>query len=218
MENEQSLSVGQIKGRAAASNATNRFERLVSVGIDDGWGQAPAEDVLCTDVSIERPRTVITRNSSPDLPFDRSLNPYRGCEHGCIYCFARPSHAYLGLSPGLDFETKLIARPEAPKLLARELSMPRYEPRVIALGTNTDPYQPIEKTYKIMRSVLEVLEAFRHPVAIVTKGSLIERDVDILARMARLDLVRVGISVTSLGRFRARRNHACPRQNADCAR
>ncbi|MCY4181084.1 MAG: PA0069 family radical SAM protein, partial [Litoreibacter sp.] len=153
---------------------------------------------LRTEISIERPRKVITKNSSPDLSFDRSINPYRGCEHGCIYCFARPSHAYLGLSPGLDFETKLIARPDAAELLARELSAKRYVPKVIAIGTNTDPYQPIEKEYKIMRSVLEVLEEFGHPVAIVTNGSLIERDIDILSRLAQRSLVRVGISVTSL--------------------
>ncbi|MEM6407419.1 MAG: PA0069 family radical SAM protein [Pseudomonadota bacterium] len=198
MKTERSLIAGQKRGRAATSNATNRYEQLVSVGIDDGWGRDPEPDVLRTQVTLERPRKVITKNSSPDVPFNRSLNPYRGCEHGCIYCFARPTHAYLGFSPGLDFETKLIARPDAAQILERELSSPRYVPRVLAIGTNTDPYQPIEKEYRIMRSVLEVLEAYQHPVAIVTKGSLIERDIDILARMARAGLVRVGISVTSL--------------------
>jgi DNA repair photolyase len=141
---------------------------------------------------------MITYVRSPDLPFDRSINPYRGCEHGCVYCFARPSHAYLGLSPGLDFETRLIARPDAPQVLRRELAARRYQPAPLAIGTNTDPYQPIEKEHRIMRACLEVLAEARHPVAIVTKGSLIERDLDILAPMARQGLLRVGISVTTL--------------------
>ena len=146
----------------------------------------------------ERPRSVITRNSSPDVPFDRSLNPYRGCEHGCIYCFARPSHAWLGLSPGLDFETRLIARPGAAAQLERELARKSYRPKVLAIGTNTDPYQPIERDRRIMRAVLEALCAHRHPVGIVTKGALIERDLDILAEMAARGLAQVGISVTTL--------------------
>ena len=165
---------------------------------DDGWDVPEDLPPLRTTVSIERPRKVITRNTSPDLSFDRSINPYRGCEHGCIYCFARPTHAYLGLSPGLDFETKLIARPEAPGVLERELRAKSYVPKVIAIGTNTDPYQPIEKTHRIMRGILEVLYAYRHPVAIVTKGTLIERDLDILGEMGRMGLARVGISVTTL--------------------
>ncbi|NHX27687.1 radical SAM protein, partial [Escherichia coli] len=160
---------------------------------------------LRTEVRVERPRRVITRNASPDVPFDRSINPYRGCEHGCIYCFARPTHAYLGLSPGLDFETRLIARPEAPELLARELSRPGYRPSVLAIGTNTDPYQPIERDRGIMRGILEVLRDFRHPVAIVTKGTLIERDLDILSEMAAANLMRVGISVTTLDPVLARK-------------
>lgn len=157
-----------------------------------------------TQVSDERPRRVISRNTSPDLSFDRSINPYRGCEHGCIYCFARPSHAYLGLSPGLDFERQLIARPSAPEVLERELRAKSYVPKTIAIGTNTDPYQPIEQDRRIMRGVLQVLAAFQHPVAIVTKGTLIERDVDILAPMAAKGLVRVGISVTTLDNATAR--------------
>ncbi|MHC0052858.1 PA0069 family radical SAM protein [Actibacterium sp. D379-3] len=191
-------------GRASASNHTGRFEPYARVAVADGW--TPDEDLppVRTEVRLERPRSVITRNSSPDVPFDRSINPYRGCEHGCIYCFARPTHAYLGLSPGLDFETRLIARPTAPEVLARELSKPSYQPRVIAIGTNTDPYQPIEQEHRIMRRILEVLLDFRHPVTIVTKGTLIERDVDILADLAALDLVRVGISVTTLDRKLAR--------------
>jgi len=185
-------------GRAAATNATNRFEPLRRELFHDGWDAEEDLPPLRTEVTVERPRRVITRNTSPDVSFDRSINPYRGCEHGCIYCFARPSHAYLGLSPGLDFETRLIARPDAPDALARELSARSYRPGVIAIGTNTDAYQPIEKERRIMRRILEVLEEFNHPVAIVTKGTLIERDIDILGRMAARGLARVGVSVTTL--------------------
>ncbi len=188
------------KARAATTNRTGRFEPYARIAVDDGWPRDEALPPLRTELSLERPRSVISRNSSPDLPFDRSINPYRGCEHGCIYCFARPTHAWLGLSPGLDFETRLVARPTAPEVLARELSAKRYRPRTIAIGTNTDPYQPIEKEQRIMRRILEVLLEFRHPVGIVTKGTLIERDIDILQDMAALGLVRVGISVTSLDR------------------
>ena len=190
--------VARGKGRGARSNAPSRFEAHAREAVDDGW--APEDDLppLRTEVSVERPRSVITRNTSPDLSFDRSINPYRGCEHGCTYCFARPSHAWLGLSPGLDFETKLIARPDAPEVLARELARSGYRPATIAIGTNTDPYQPIERDYRVMRRLLEVLAAHNHPVAIVTKGTLIERDLDILAPMAARGLAKVGISVTSL--------------------
>ncbi|RSK31979.1 PA0069 family radical SAM protein [Rhodovulum iodosum] len=192
-------------GRGAGGNPANRYDRLSTEAAWDGW--APEEDLppLRTEVSLERPRRVITRNSSPDVPFDRSINPYRGCEHGCVYCFARPSHAWLGLSPGLDFETRLVARPEAPQRLARELARPAYRPAPIAIGTNTDPYQPIEREHRIMRGLLEVLLDHRHPVAIVTKGTLIERDLDLLAEMARRRLVRVGVSLTTLDRDLARR-------------
>ncbi|MEO9823955.1 MAG: PA0069 family radical SAM protein [Paracoccaceae bacterium] len=186
------------RGRAASSNEVGRFEPYQRSEFDDGWEVEGEEAALRTEVSLERPRKVITRNTSPDLSFDRSINPYRGCEHGCIYCFARPTHAYLGLSPGLDFETKLIARPQAPEVLERELRSKSYVPDVIAIGTNTDPYQPIEKTHKIMRQILEVLLEYRHPVAVVTKGTLIERDADILGEMGRLGLARVGISITTL--------------------
>ncbi|UOA31852.1 hypothetical protein DSM110093_01627 [Sulfitobacter sp. DSM 110093] len=188
----------RVLGRAAGSNDAGRFERHARVAEDDGWAREEVLPVLRTNTSIEVPRRVITYNRSPDLPFDRSINPYRGCEHGCVYCFARPSHAYLGLSPGLDFETQLIARPEAPAVLARELRAKRYEVAPIAIGTSTDPYQPIEKTHGIMRDCLEVLSDFNHPVAIVTKGSLIERDIDILSDMAKRGLAAVGISVTTL--------------------
>ncbi|PJI91703.1 DNA repair photolyase [Yoonia maricola] len=185
-------------GRAAASNPDVRFDILRAEAVDDGWEREDELPVLRTEVTDEMARSVISKNTSPDLSFDRSINPYRGCEHGCIYCYARPSHAFLGLSPGLDFETKLIARPNAAAQLRKELSNPRYAPKMIALGTNTDPYQPIEKTRKIMREVLEVLRDFNHPVAIVTKGTLIERDIDILTPMAAKGLVRVGISITTL--------------------
>ena len=149
-------------------------------------------------MQVDATRKIITRNESPDIGFDRSINPYRGCEHGCVYCFARPTHAYLGLSPGLDFESKLFAKPDAPALLERELAAANYEPRTIAIGTNTDPYQPIEKKYEIMRRILEVLERAGHPVGIVTKSALVTRDIDILSRMAKRNLVRVAISVTTL--------------------
>ena len=185
-------------GRAAVSNPAVRFDRYHSDWVDDGWPNDDPMPVLRTEVSEETPRKIITKNTSPDLSFDRSINPYRGCEHGCIYCFARPSHAYLGLSPGLDFETKLIARPGAAKLLEIELRAKSYVPRVIAIGTNTDPYQPIEKEREIMREILGVLARFNHPVGIVTKGTLIERDIDILAPLAAKGLCRVGISITTL--------------------
>ena len=188
----------KILGRAAGSNQVGRFERHTQEAVDDGSARDEVLPVLRTQTAIEVPRSVISYNTSPDLPFDRSINPYRGCEHGCVYCFARPSHAYLGLSPGLDFETRLIARPEAPKVLRRELAAKAYKVAPMAIGTNTDPYQPIEKKHEIMRACLQVLSDAGHPVAIVTKGSLIERDIDILADMAKRGLVRVGISVTTL--------------------
>lgn len=186
------------RGRGALSNRVGRYEARTRAPVDDGWPEGEGPSPLRTEVTEERPRRVITRNTSPDLSFDRSINPYRGCEHGCVYCFARPSHAWLGMSPGLDFETRLVARPEAPEVLARELGKAAYRPAVIAIGTNTDPYQPIEGRYGIMRRILEVLWAHKHPVAVVTKGTLIERDADILGEMGRMGLARVGISVTTL--------------------
>ncbi|WP_108482529.1 PA0069 family radical SAM protein [Oceaniglobus ichthyenteri] len=193
------------RGRGAATNPEGRFDPYVRTVEPDGWDRDDDLPPLRTHVSVEVPKRVISRNDSPDLSFDRSVNPYRGCEHGCIYCFARPSHAYLGLSPGLDFETRLIARPKAPDRLARELSAARYKVAPIAIGTNTDPYQPIERDRRIMRGLIEVLRDFRHPLIIATKGTLIERDVDILAEMAADGLVRVGISVTSLDADLSRR-------------
>jgi DNA repair photolyase len=186
------------RGRGATINPVGRFEPRDRAPADDGWDLPEELPSAVTEITIEKPRTIITRNNSPDISFDRSLNPYRGCEHGCVYCFARPSHAYLGLSPGLDFETKLTAKPDAAALLARELSAAGYSPRTLAIGTNTDAYQPIEKNMRIMRSVLEVLERFSHPVGIVTKSALIQRDIDILARMAARGLAKVAISVTTL--------------------
>jgi DNA repair photolyase len=186
------------RGRGAQSNASGRYEPLARVAFDDGWQSLEDLPPFATSVSVDASRKVITRNESPDIGFDRSINPYRGCEHGCVYCFARPTHAYLGLSPGLDFESKLFVKPDAAALLERELSAPNYTPRTIAIGTNTDPYQPIERRYEIMRQVLEVLEAAGHPVGIVTKSTLVLRDIEILARMAKRNLVKVAISVTTL--------------------
>ena len=186
------------RGRGTASNASGRYEPTARIAFDDGWQSIEELPAFVTTVTEEKARKIITRNDSPDIGFDRSINPYRGCEHGCVYCFARPSHAYMGLSAGLDFETKLFAKPDAPELLERELSAPNYSPRVIAIGTNTDPYQPIERKYEIMRGILEVLDRAGHPVGIVTKSALVTRDIDILSRMARRGLVKVALSVTSL--------------------
>ena len=192
------------RGRAAGLNFTGRFEPVTRETFDDGWQTLEELPPFRTEVQVEKPRTIITRNESPDIPFDRSINPYRGCEHGCIYCFARPTHAFMGLSAGLDFEAKLFAKPDAPKLLERELSRPGYKPRVIAIGTNTDPYQPIEKEWRIMRQILDVLDKANHPVSIVTKSALVMRDIDILSRMAARGLAWVGMSVTTLDRKLAR--------------
>ena len=195
------------KGRGAVSNATSRFERLSHHSVDDGWelGEPNEKLPLRTTVTAEHPKTVIAKNTSPDIPFNRSLNPYKGCEHGCVYCFARPSHAYLGLSPGLDFESQLISKPDAANVLARELRHPTYKCQVIQMGANTDPYQPVEKKQKITRSVLEVFSDFNHPVSITTKSDLVLRDLDILASMAEKKLASVAISVTTLDRDLARK-------------
>ena len=198
-------------GRAAAGNAAGRFERFTTEAVDDGWGSDDDLPPLRTEVAEERLRRAITRNTSPDIGFDRSVNPYRGCEHGCIYCFARPSHAYLGMSPGLDFETRLIARPNAAEALEADLRKPGYRPKTLAIGTNTDPYQPIERDRGIMRDLLRVLAEFRHPVGVVTKGSLVIRDADILGEMGQAGIARVGISVTTLDADLARKMEPrCP--------
>ncbi|MBB5538597.1 PA0069 family radical SAM protein [Rhizobium giardinii] len=198
------IEIDRRRGRGAALNTSGRFEPVSRALEDDGWESLGDLPALQTEVQVEKPRAIISRNDSPDLPFDRSVNPYRGCEHGCIYCFARPTHAYMGLSPGLDFETKLYAKPDAAKLLERELAKPGYKVRPIAIGTNTDPYQPIEKEWRIMRQVLEVLKACDHPVMIVTKSAMVMRDIDLLAPMAEKGLAKVGLSVTTLDRKLAR--------------
>ena len=185
-------------GRGTVSNASGRFEPLARVAFDDGWQGLEELPAFKTTVTVDSTRKIIARNDSPDISFDQSINPYRGCEHGCVYCYARPSHAYLGLSPGLEFETKLLMKPHAPELLERELSAPNYVPKIIALGSNTDPYQPIERRYQITRRILEVLERAGNPVGIVTKSALVTRDIDILARMAKRNLAKVALSVTTL--------------------
>ncbi len=195
-----------LKGRGAVSNRAGRFEAHGRHAVDDGWaGDDDELPPLATELHEDASRTIITRNSSPDVPFDRSINPYRGCEHGCVYCFARPTHAYLGLSPGLDFETRLFFKPDAAKLLEAELRHPGYLCDVIAMGTNTDPYQPVERDKRITCQILEVLAAFDHPVGIVTKSALVLRDLDILAPMAEKGLAHVCVSVTTLDRGLARR-------------
>ncbi|MGB8632023.1 MAG: PA0069 family radical SAM protein [Xanthobacteraceae bacterium] len=186
------------RGRGASSNGSGRYESLARVAFDDGWQGLEDLPPFKTTVTVDSTRKIIAHNDSPDLSFDRSINPYRGCEHGCVYCYARPTHAYLGLSPGLDFESKLFMKPNAPELLERELSSPDYTPKIIAIGSNTDPYQPIERRYQIVRRILEVLDRAGHPVGIVTKSALVLRDLDILTRMAKRDLVKVAISVTTL--------------------
>jgi len=199
------------KGRGAATNESGRFEEEKRVAFDDGWGsgEAAQPERVATKLTVDATRTIIARNDSPDIGFDRSINPYRGCEHGCIYCYARPSHAYLGLSPGLDFETRIFYKPQAAALLAGELRKKGYSCKPLALGSNTDPYQPAERRFGITRAILEVLRDFRHPVTIVSKSALVQRDIDILAEMAREKLAVVTISVTTLDRDLAR--HMEPR-------
>jgi len=192
------IDAARRRGRGAQTNASGRYEREARAAFDDGWQSLDELPPFKTTVGLDTARKVISRNDSPDIGFDRSINPYRGCEHGCVYCYARPTHAYLGLSPGLDFESRLFMKPDAPALLEKELTVPGYEPRTMAIGTNTDPYQPIEREHKIMRGILEVLEKTGHPVGIVTKSALVTRDIDILARMAEKGLAKVAISVTSL--------------------
>ncbi len=186
------------RGRGAGLNPAGRFETLSEAYVDDGWDSLSDIPKLRTEIFTETPKTIITRNQSPDISFDRSINPYRGCEHGCVYCYARPAHAYMGLSPGLDFESKLFIKPNAAALLREELTAPKYVPATIALGANTDPYQPIERSYRITRGVIEVLAEFQHPFGIVTKSANVTRDLDLLKPLAELDLVKVALSVTTL--------------------
>jgi DNA repair photolyase len=211
-----------VKGRGARSNATGRFEDRSREAFDDGWTvEDPQPAQLRTVVLPDRAKTIITRNASPDIHFDRSINPYRGCEHGCIYCFARPNHAYLGLSPGLDFESRLFFKPEAAKLLTAELSKPGYQPRHIQIGADTDPYQPLERKLRVTRQVLEVLQRFNHPLTIITKSNLITRDADILGEMGKAGLARAAISITTLDRNLARGMEpraATPQRRLDAVR
>jgi DNA repair photolyase len=201
---EPDILADRRRGRGAQTNISGRYEPKTVEAFDDEWGTLEELPALKTEVQIERARKIITRNQSPDISFDRSINPYRGCEHGCAYCFARPTHANMGLSPGLDFESKLFVKPEAAELLEKELAQPGYEPRTIAIGTNTDPYQPIEREWGVMRQILEVLSRYNHPVGIVTKSALVARDIDILASMAERGLAKVALSLTTLDRKLAR--------------
>ncbi len=194
----------QFKGRGARSNESSRYDSEKRVEFDDGWDLEEDLPKLRTEILKDATRSIIARNTSPDISFNQSINPYRGCEHGCIYCFARPTHAYLGLSPGLDFESKIFFKPDAPRLLAKELAHPSYHPQIIAMGTNTDPYQPVERELKVMRSIISVLWEIRHPVSIVTKSALIARDLDLLAPMAAEGLAKVFVSVTTLDRVLSR--------------
>jgi DNA repair photolyase len=196
-----------IKGRGIVSNTGSRFLVQNTESVDDGWYNEPKDGNTgpATEVFAEKSKSILSRNNSPDIPFNVSINPYKGCEHGCAYCYARPTHAYMDLSPGLDFETKIYAKPDAASLLKLAFDKPGYRPEVIALGANTDPYQPVERKLKITRQILEVLHQYRHPVTIVTKSALIERDIDILVDMAQRDLVHVAVSVTSLNKELCRR-------------
>ena len=196
---------GAVRGRGARSNRTGRFEGAQQEAFDDGWTTDDAQPAqIATTLQPMKSKTIIAHNDSPDVGFSASINPYRGCEHGCIYCYARPAHAYLGLSPGLDFETRLFFKPEAGRLLAKELSKPRYRPQVIHIGGDTDPYQPDEKQLRVTRQIIEVLERVSHPFTIITKSALILRDLDVLSRMAERKLTRVAISITTLDRKLAR--------------
>ena len=194
------------RGRGAISNQTGRYEKETRDAFDDGWDTIEEEaGRLDTELLDDTAKSIITFNTSPDISFDRTINPYRGCEHGCIYCFARPTHAWAGLSPGLDFESRIFRKRNAADLLVQELSRPGYVPRPIALGMNTDAFQPLEREQKITRSVLEVLAAHSHPVTLLTKSALVQRDIDILAPMAAKGLTRVGVSITTLDRMLARK-------------
>ena len=216
-----SVETDRRRGRGATFNPDARYGPHQRESFSDGWDLVEEPAPLDTEVTIEKPRVIITRNNSPDISFDRSINPYRGCEHGCVYCFARPTHAYQGLSPGIDFETKLFAKPNAPELLEKELAKPGYKPAVMAMGTNTDPYQPIERKFRITRGILEVLSQTNHPVGIVTKSGLITRDIDILAPMADRSLAKAAVSVTTLDPKLARKMEpraATPKKRLDTIR
>jgi len=187
-----------FSGRGALSNPAGRFERQQLEAVDDGWYQDEVPDSIPTTLEPDRARAVISTNDSPDIPFEQSINPYRGCSHACPYCYARPSHAYLGLSPGLDFETRLFYKADAAKVLEEQLARPQYVCKPIMLGANTDPYQPVEKRLRVTRSVLEVLASTRHPVSVITKSALVLRDLDLLTQLARQGLTSVALSITTL--------------------
>lgn len=212
----------QIRGRGARSNVSGRFEAQAREAFDDGWTLKDAEPTqLLTTITPEKAKTVISRNDSPDIGFSASINPYRGCEHGCVYCYARPAHAYMGLSPGLDFESKLFFKPDAARLLEAEISSPHYRPEVIHIGGNTDPYQPQERHLRVTRGVIEVLARFNHPFTVITKSGLILRDLDLLAPAAAMGLARVAISITTLDRRLARSMEpraATPEKRLDAVR
>ena len=202
--NNTHIDASRRRGRGALSRTSGRFEKSHHEEIDDGWNTPTNNNAFKTQFHFEKPRSIITKNDSPDISFDRSINPYRGCEHGGVYCFARPTHAYIGLSSGIDFETEIFVKEGAAALLERELSANHYTPKMIAIGSNTDPYQPAEKHHRVMRGILEILARARHPVGIVTKSALVLRDLDLLAPMAREGLVKVAISVTTLDPHLAR--------------
>ncbi len=217
-ETTNEVAADRRRGRGVISRRSGRYETQILEDMDDGWGSLESLEPLKTNIHIERPRSVITRNDSPDIAFDRSINPFRGCEHGCVYCFARPTHAYVGYSPGLDFETEIFVKDGAAQALERELSAPGYVAKTLAIGSNTDPYQPAEKRHRVMRGILEVLARTNHPVGIVTKSALVTRDLDLLAPMARKGLVKVAISVTTLDGALARMMEpraATPRKRLD---
>ena len=209
------------RGRGTISTVDGRYLEFNREAVDDGWFTEAETNAPATSVTVEKPRTIISRNRSPDIPFEQSVNPYRGCEHGCIYCYARPTHAYLDLSPGIDFETRIIARDNAAELLRRELARPGYRCRAIAMGTNTDPYQPVERERRITRRIIEVLWECRHPLTIVTKSRLVERDIDLLAAMAKEGLVKIFLTVTTVDNGLARRlepRAGAPRRRLECIR
>ena len=209
------------RGRGTASGIDGRYLEFNREAVEDGWFREMEDNGPATCVMVEKPRTIISRNRSPDIPFEQSINPYRGCEHGCIYCYARPTHAYLDLSPGIDFETRLFAKDNAAELLRRELARPGYRCRTIAMGTNTDPYQPVERERRITRRIIEVLWECRHPLTIVTKSRLVERDIDILAPMANEGLLKIFLTVTTLDNDLARRlepRAGAPRRRVECIR
>ena len=206
----------KTRGRGTTSTIDPRYLEHRRVPVADGWFAEAAPTTIKTQVTVERPKTIISRNQSPDIPFDQSINPYRGCEHGCIYCYARPTHAYMDLSPGIDFESRLFVKENAAELLRQELNQPGYVCSPIALGANTDPYQPLERDWLITRRIIEVLSEYQHPLTIVTKSRLVQRDIDLLAPMAAMDLCKVFISVTTLNVDLARRME--PRASSPASR